>query len=105
MNSFIIIFAVLLSGQPNFHCEVFGTFYEVKYPEQANLLVYEETSEAFADLQVFETDSKLYATQSGMWYFEDKIEFADYRVYFVDKPAHADFTVYFTRFESFAGCR
>jgi len=38
-------------------CRVFGSIYIEEYPENAQFLVYEEASEAFATLQVFEEDN------------------------------------------------
>jgi len=85
-------------------CRVFGAVYIEEYPENAQFLVYEEESEAFATLQVFEEENRLYADQSGKWYFTDNRDFARFSVYFVERKNNADFSVYFTRFESFAGC-
>ena len=85
-------------------CELKGTVYIEEYPERANFFIYEDDSEAFADLLIFETDNALFATEPGVWYFTDQKGFADFSVYFVDSKGHADFTVYFTSFESFAGC-
>ncbi len=90
-------------AQSNF-CQVYGSVYEVEYPEQADFLVYEADSEAFADILIFEEDNRLMADREGKWYFTDNPHFADYTVYFVDRKGMADFTVYFTNFESMAGC-
>lgn len=86
-------------------CQVFGAIYIEEYPENAQFLVYEEESEAFARIQIFEEDNRLMANETGKWYFTDTRDFARYSVYFVEKKINADFSVYFTDFESFAGCR
>ncbi len=85
-------------------CKLKGTVYIEEYPEGANFFIYEDDSEAFADMLIYETDNALFATEPGVWYFTDQKGFADFSVYFVDSKGHADFTVYFTSFESFAGC-
>jgi len=85
-------------------CKVFGAIYIEEFPENAQFLVYEEESEAFARIQVFEESNALMVDKSGKWFFTDKKAFARYSVYFVDRKNVADFSVYFTNFESFAGC-
>ncbi len=86
------------------YCKVYGSVYEVEYPNQADVFVYEEYSEAFAKLIVFEENNRLMADKEGKWYFTDNPDFADFKIYFVDKRNKADISVYFTNFESFAGC-
>jgi hypothetical protein len=102
----------LLAGSPltaqhinqPYYCELRGSVFIEEYPERADLLIYEEDSEAFADMLVFETDNALFADRPGIWYFVNDRAFADFTVYFVDSRNNADFSVYFTAFESFAGC-
>jgi hypothetical protein len=89
--------------QPDY-CQIYGNMHEVEFPEQADFFVYEETSEAFSDILIYEQENRLYADKPGMWYWEEEADFADYRVYFVEDQDQAHFTVYFTNFESFAGC-
>ena len=86
------------------YCELKGSVFVVDDPRQANYKVYEEDSEAFADMLVFETDNSLYADEPGVWYFVNNIGFADFTVYFVNSKDKADFSVYYTSFESMAGC-
>ncbi len=86
------------------YCDLRGSVYIAEYPSQADFLIYEESSEAFAGLLVFETDNSLFADRPGIWYFTDKQAFADFSVYFVESKGQADFSIYFTSFESFAGC-
>lgn len=90
--------------QSNPYCRLFGSFYEVKSPNQADFIVYEELSESFADIIVYEETNSLYADRPGIWYFEEKASFAKYKVYFTDKKSKADFSAFFTEYESFAGC-
>jgi hypothetical protein len=90
-------------SQPYF-CELRGSVFIEEYPDRADLLVYEEDSEAFADLLVFETDNSLFADRPGIWFFTTERAFADFTVFFVESKNNADFSVYFTSFESFAGC-
>ena len=85
-------------------CKLFGTVYVVDNPHYAHFKVYEEETEAFADVLVFEESNRLYADEVGIWSFTDKREFADFYIYWVDHKGLADFTVYFTDYESFAGC-
>lgn len=86
-------------------CQVYGAIYIEEFPDNAQFLVFEEESEAFARIQIFEEDNRLMANESGKWYFVDERAFARYSVYFVEKKVNADFSVYFTDFESFAGCK
>lgn len=104
MINFLLFLRLLLPDLQNPYCQVYGSFYEVEWPSQANIIVYQEGSEAFADVLVYEQDSRLYADKPGMWHFEESESFAKYTVYFTDKESEADFSVYFTEFESFAGC-
>lgn len=87
-------------------CKLFGSVYiEENNPDRADFLVYEEESEAFADIMVFyDIDNRLFANKPGLWHITDKRGFADFSVYFVKKRNQADFSVYFTDVESFAGC-
>jgi hypothetical protein len=86
------------------YCDLKGSVYIVDNPQQANFKVYEEDSEAFADMLVYETDNSLYADKPGVWYFVNNIGFADFTVYMVDSKQNADFTIYYTSYESMAGC-
>ena len=86
-------------------CDVYGAVYLEKDRRLANVVVYVEESEAFAQLSVFRTDNVLFADRSGLWHVVDHPQLARYRVYVVDNRAFADFTVFFTDVESFAGCR
>jgi Family of unknown function (DUF6150) len=107
-----ILGMLLMHGKPSvaqqfnapYYCELRGSVYIEEYPEQADLMVYEEDSEAFANLLVFETDNALFADRAGIWFFTTDRAFADFTVYFVESRDNADFSVYFTSFESFAGC-
>jgi hypothetical protein len=86
------------------YCAVFGSIYEVEEAYLADYIVYEELSEASAEVVVFEQSNRLYADRSGMWYFVAEKDFAQHKVFFTDKKNQAHFSVYFTKFESFAGC-
>jgi hypothetical protein len=115
-RKFILIFCLLSFpfGQllratsvpnPQF-CKLFGSVYiEETNPDRADFLVFEEESEAFANIIVFyDIDNRLFANKPGLWHITDKRGFADFSVYFVDKRNQADFSVFFTDVESFAGC-
>ena len=86
------------------YCDIYGVMYEVDDRRKADFIVYEETTESFADVIVFDQDNKLYANAPGHWHFVNKPEFARYRLYFTKNRDAAHFTVFFTEFESFAGC-
>ncbi len=90
--------------QPSY-CEVYGTMHEVYNARQADLIVFEEESEAFADLVVYDQDNRFSADRSGHWHFVKRRERARYTIYFTKNRDKADFTVYFTDTEAFAGCR
>lgn len=85
-------------------CQVYGAIYIEENPRRAHFKVYEETSETFADVLVFEQDNRLYADGQGKWFFTKNRDFADFFVYFESERGLADFSVYYTDFESFAGC-
>jgi hypothetical protein len=85
-------------------CEVYGAIYIEENPRRAHFKVFEESSESFADILVFEQDNKLYADGQGKWFFTKNRDFADFFVYFETERGLADFSVYYTEFESFAGC-
>ena len=90
---------------PERYCKVYGSVIEVDDPARADFIVYEEETEAFAEVVLFETDNALYADREGLWFFAPNEGFARYRIYFADERYQAHFTVYFTDTESFAGCR
>ncbi|MEM8894653.1 MAG: DUF6150 family protein [Bacteroidota bacterium] len=92
------------NNQPNY-CEVYGTIYETDRLYEADFKVYEEGSEAFANIVVFEEENRLYADKQGHWAFVDNRDLADFIVYFTEEARDAEFSVYFTSFESFAGCQ
>ncbi|MFY0688134.1 MAG: hypothetical protein JXQ90_13265 [Cyclobacteriaceae bacterium] len=104
MISIISFLIWMLTPFPPDYCQIYGSMYEVEYASQADYIVYEELSEGSADIMVFEQGNRLYADKPGMWFFENKKDFAKYKVFFTDKENGAHFSVYFTRFESFAGC-
>ncbi len=110
MISFYVILLNLFSfGTPCLEsqidfCEVYGSIYVEEYPERADFLVFEESSEAFARLIIFEENNRLMADKKGKWYFTDNPDFADFTVYFTERRGSADFQIYFTEFESLAGC-
>ncbi|MEQ9301644.1 MAG: DUF6150 family protein [Cyclobacteriaceae bacterium] len=90
--------------QPNY-CNIYGIIYETDDPYEADFKVYEEGSEAFARIIIFEEENRLYATKPGHWSFVENRDLADFIVYFTEESRDAEFSVYFTSFESFAGCQ
>ena len=108
MRYFLLLFMLLplsVLAQRVDPCKLFGTFYKVNQPGMADLVVYEEDSEYFAQLRIFEEENKLYADAAGLWFFEEKPEFANYRVYFTKRRSQADVTVFFVNSLSKAGCK
>jgi hypothetical protein len=101
---YLLTYILSFTLQVNPYCKVFGSMYEVEEAYQADFIVYEELSEVSADLVVYEQPNRLYADKPGMWYFEEKRDFAKHKVYFTDKKRDAHFSAYFTKFEFFAGC-
>lgn len=86
-------------------CKVFGKLYIVTDKRQADYKIYEEETEAFAQLVVYKQDNRFYADKQGQWFFtKDRTE-ADFWVYFVDSKGLSDFTIAYTQTESFAGCK
>lgn len=101
--SLMILFEAPKEPQIDF-CDVYGAIYVAEFPERADVLVYEESSEAFARMIIYEENSQIMADKAGKWYFTDNPDFARYSVYFTERRGAADFSVYFTDFESLAGC-
>lgn len=108
----ILFGALLFWAMPDSHvcaeeqdyCKVFGLIYETKDLREAQFRVFEEASDAFANVIIFEQENRLYADKPGHWAFTQSRNLADYVVYFVDERRKSDFSVYFTQYESFAGC-
>jgi len=86
-------------------CQVYGAVYEADSPRNASFTIFLETSEAFADLVVYQEDNRLMANESGHWFFTDKPSFAHFSIYFVSNRGLADFSIYYTETLSFAGCK
>ena len=105
MRLLITAFYLFFAPNQGFICQVYGSVYEVDEAYLADLIVYEELSEVTADIVVYEQQNRLYADKPGMWYFEDKEDFAHFKIYFTPKKSEADFVVFFTEFESFSGCQ
>lgn len=101
---FLWLWLTAVSPVQTMYCDIQGSMYVVDKPHLADFIVYEEGSETFSDLIVFEQKNRLYANKKGMWHFEKEQSFARYKIFFTDRPREADFKVYFTKFESFAGC-
>lgn len=109
MISFITLFSLLTSITPNKvsqmdPCDIFGRVYIESNPRYAHFKVYEDDSEAFSDIIIFEEENSLYANEVGHWSFVDDRDFADVYIYFEKERNLADFSVYYTDYESFAGC-
>ncbi|MCK5280480.1 MAG: hypothetical protein KAI29_07565 [Cyclobacteriaceae bacterium] len=106
----LIVVLVIIGNSPSVFsaqidfCKLFGSVYIEKNPKLAGFRVYEEDSEAFCDVKIFEVESRVYADREGLWHFTDTKAFADFTIYFEPKKGLADFSVYFIDIESFAGC-
>lgn len=85
-------------------CSIFGVVYLEPVKKRADYIVYEEKTEAFADLRVFREENRLLADDTGLWYFTDKRDFADFTIFVQNQPSNADFTIYYTDVISYAGC-
>ena len=86
-------------------CNVYGSVYITKDARQADFVVYEEESEAFADLVIFLEDNKLYADEKGIWFFAKAMDFADFVIYKTDDKDLADFSIHYIDTRAFAGCK
>ncbi len=86
-------------------CGIYGSVYIEEIKRRADYVIYEESSEAFADVNIFQEDNKLLADNGGIWYFTDKREFADFTVYFDDERSNVDFSIYYTDHVTYAGCK
>jgi hypothetical protein len=86
-------------------CDVFGVIYLEKTPYLANFRVYVETEADYrADLIVFRETNQLFADKQGYWFLTDKRGFANYTVAIVQDRSVADFVIYYTDKENWAGC-
>ena len=85
-------------------CNVFGSIYITEDLREAHYSVYEDDSEAFCDVLVFEMDNKLFADKTGLWHFVDNRAMANYVIYIEEERNLADFSIFYTDFENFAGC-
>jgi hypothetical protein len=92
-------------GQNKAYCDLHGAVFVEASAAAAQYRVYEEKTEAFADLLVFKTQNALFADRGGLWFMTGTRASAALRVYFVAERSMADFSVYYTPTESFAGCR
>ncbi len=86
-------------------CDVYGPIYITDKPHEANLRVFVEESEAFADLVVFKEENVLFADAKGLWAFAKNKSFAHYIIYIDKNKDQADFSIFYTDVESFAGCQ
>ena len=85
-------------------CNVFGVVYIEPVKNRADYIVFEEKTEAFADLRVFREENRLLADNTGLWHFTDKRDLADFTIFIQDEPANVDFTIYYIDVISYAGC-
>lgn len=86
-------------------CKIYGKIFIVDQKHLADFRVYEEETEAFANLVVFKHENRFYADKSGQWFItKDKTE-ADFWIYFTEIKGQSDFTIAYTPTESFAGCK
>lgn len=101
---FIFVACNLAVAQRVDPCKIFGSFYKVDNPGRADVIVFEEESEYFAQLRIFEEENSLYADEPGVWFFSENIGLARYRVFFTKRRSQADFTVHFVDRLAKAGC-
>ncbi len=89
-------------------CQIFGAVYLERDPRQrgfCSFIAYEEPEEAFADINVFQEDNRLFADRQGLWYLAPNRAFADYVVFVSPTRGQADFSIHYTPTRGFAGCR
>lgn len=97
------LFEAKVKDQPD-PCRIYGRVFIEENPRYAHYKVYEDDSEAFSDIIIFEEENALYADEVGHWTFVEKREFADVYIYFEENRNLADFSVFYTEYASFAGC-
>lgn len=85
-------------------CRVFGVVYFEQRKEMADFSVFITTTEAFADVVVFEEDNQLMADDSGLWYVTKERAFADYVIYLEEDENLADFNIFYTDIQAYATC-
>ncbi len=100
----VILLLLLPTAENNRYCKLYGRVYIEKDPSRAHYQVFEEESEAFSDIVIYEEDNALYADEEGHWYFVENKGMADFSIYFTEERGGSDFSIYFTDTESFAGC-
>ncbi len=85
-------------------CNIYGTVYIEKVKKRADYYVFVEKSEVFADLTVFKEDNRLLADNTGLWFFTENRDFADFTIYIENQADIADFSIYYTDVLTYAGC-
>lgn len=89
-------------------CRMFGSVYLTSDPKEKSLaryIIYIEPEAAYADIQVFKENNKLFADGPGLWYLTSGRNFADHIFFVTTNRAFADFSVHYTKARTFAGCR
>lgn len=89
-------------------CRMFGSVYLTTDPKEKSLaryIIYLEPDAAYADIQVFKENNKLFADGPGLWYITSGRNFADHILFVTTNRAFADFSVHYTKARTFAGCR
>ncbi len=87
------------------HCKIFGKIFVVDFVQQADYRVFEEDTEAFANVVIFKQENRFYADKTGQWFFTKNKAEADFWIYFTETKGQSDFTIAYTPTESFAGCK
>ncbi|WP_026463336.1 hypothetical protein [Adhaeribacter aquaticus] len=98
---------VAVSAEPEI-CRLFGSVYLTSDPRHKNLaryVIYLEPESAFADMQVFKENNKLFADAPGLWHIASNRDFADHIFFVTTNRALADFSIHFTKVRTFSGCR
>lgn len=86
------------------YCDLKGAVYVETGSRYANFRVYEDSTEAFADMLVYKADNALFADRPGIWYFVNNRGMADFSIGLVGTKGEADFSICYTSLESMAGC-
>lgn len=96
--------ALMTRAQGTPYCELHGAVYVTEDRSQADYIVYQEGSEAFADFQVYLEENKLYADEPGLWFMVDNRGISDFTVFFSKEKGNADFIIFIADTPTFVGC-
>lgn len=96
----ILLFSIAMLATPVSNPDVYGDIYFTKNRSEADYLVFVESHQISADLNVYKTSN---ACGTGLWNIVNHAIQADYIIYITNNSAEADFSIYYVSNQIFAG--